>query len=58
MDIKEMTARKWTSLMWLRRGTSGGLLWTWSRDFGLHKTWGIWLAEDVLASQEGLTPWS
>jgi hypothetical protein len=26
MDIKEMTARKWTSLMWLRRGTSGGLL--------------------------------
>jgi len=26
MDIKEMATRKWTSLMWLRRGMSGGLL--------------------------------
>jgi hypothetical protein len=26
MDFKEMATRKWTSLMWLRRGINGGLL--------------------------------
>jgi len=26
VDIKEVAIRKWTGLMWLRRGTSGGLL--------------------------------
>jgi hypothetical protein len=25
-DIKEVATRKWTSLMWLRKGTCGGLL--------------------------------
>jgi hypothetical protein len=42
-------------LIWLRIGTGGGLLcirlWT----FGFHKMRGIsWVAQDVLASQEGL----
>jgi len=26
MDMKEVATRKWTNLMWLRKGTSGGLL--------------------------------
>ena len=26
IDFKEISTRKWTSLMWLRRGVSGGLL--------------------------------
>jgi hypothetical protein len=44
-----------TGLIWLRTGTGGGLLcirwWT----FGFHKMRGIsWVAEDILASQEGL----
>jgi hypothetical protein len=44
-----------TGLIWLRIGTGGGLLcirwWT----FGFHQMRGIsWVAEDILASQEGL----
>jgi hypothetical protein len=45
----------WTGSIWLRIGTGGGLLcirwWT----FRFHKMRGIsWVAEDILASQEGL----
>ena len=58
MDIKEVATRKWTSLMWLTESTSGGLLWTWSWDFGFHKMGISWLAENMSASQEGLTPGS
>jgi len=44
----------WTRLIWLRIGTGGWMLWMrWWR-FALHKIRGIsWLAEDLLASQEG-----
>jgi hypothetical protein len=42
-------------LSWLRIGTGGGLLWMrqWTSEF--HKMRGIsWLAEKLLASQEGI----
>jgi hypothetical protein len=45
----------WTGSIWLRIGTGGGLLWIQWWTFGLHKMRGIsWVAEGVLASQEGL----
>jgi hypothetical protein len=31
----------WTGLIWLRLGTSGGLLWTWWWTFGFHKCWEV-----------------
>jgi hypothetical protein len=31
----------WTGCIWLKIGTSGGLLWTWEWTFGLHKKRGI-----------------
>jgi hypothetical protein len=35
----------WIRLIWLRIGTSGGLLWTWYWTFGFHKMLGIsWVA--------------
>jgi len=46
-----------TGLIWLRIGTSDGLLWTRQWTFGFHKRHGIaWLAEWLTASQHGL--WS
>jgi hypothetical protein len=45
----------WTWCIWLRIGTSGGLLWTRQWTFGFHRRRGIsWLAEWMLASQQGL----
>jgi hypothetical protein len=42
----------WTGLLWIRIGTSGGLLWTPWWNLGLHKILGnSWVA----ASQEGLS---
>jgi hypothetical protein len=42
-------------LIWLRIGTGGRLLWVRWWTFGFHKMRGIsWLADDLLASQEGL----
>jgi hypothetical protein len=42
----------WSGFIWLRIGTSGGLLWTPQRTFGFHKRRGIsWLHEQLLASQ-------
>jgi hypothetical protein len=52
--------RKWsvgaeTRSMWLRKGTSGGHSWMRLWTFRFHKMWGVsWLAENWLASQEGL----
>jgi hypothetical protein len=44
----------WTGSIWLRIGTGGGLLSIWLWTFGFHKMRGIsWVAQDVLASQEG-----
>jgi hypothetical protein len=44
-----------TESIWLRVRTSGGLLWMRWWTFGFHKMRGIsWVAQDVLASQEGL----
>jgi len=34
----------WTGCIWLRMGTCGGILWTWSWTFGFHRRQGIyWL---------------
>jgi hypothetical protein len=40
--------------MWLMTGASGRLLWTWLWTFCLHKRRGMWLGEQLLASQVGL----
>jgi hypothetical protein len=46
-------------LIWLRIGTSGGLLWTQKWTFGFHKMLGSsWVAEQLAASQEGLSSMS
>ena len=45
----------WNGLIWLKTGTGGGLLWMQQWTFGFHKMGIIsWLAEKLLASQEGL----
>ena len=45
----------WTGSILLRIGTGGGLLWRRWWTFGFHKMRRIsWVAEDLLASQEGL----
>jgi hypothetical protein len=47
--------RAWTRMSWIRTGTSGGHMWLRQWTFGFHTIWGIsWLAENPLASQEGL----
>jgi hypothetical protein len=46
----------WIGLIWLRIGTSGGLLWTPSWTFGFHKMLGSsWVAAQWAASQEWLS---
>jgi hypothetical protein len=46
----------WTGSIWLRIGTSGGLLWTRWWTFGFHKMVGsYWVAAQLAASQEGLS---
>jgi hypothetical protein len=46
----------WYGLMWLRIGTSGGILWTRYWTFGFHKMLGSsWVAAQFAASQEGLS---
>ena len=55
MDLQEVEREAWTRLIWLKISTGGGrmsILW-WT--FGFRNMQGIsWLAEDLLASQEGL----
>ena len=47
--------RAWIWLIWIRIRAVGGSLWMRWWTFGFHKMRGIpWLAEDLLASQEGL----
>ena len=56
-DLQEVGwgAGAWTGLIWLRTGTGGGHLYMRQWTFGFRKLWGIsWLAENRLASQEGL----
>jgi hypothetical protein len=49
----------WIGSIWLRIGTSGGLLWTRLWTFGFHKTLGSsWVAAQLAASQEGLSSMS
>jgi hypothetical protein len=49
----------WIGLIWLRIGTSGGLLWTRYWTFGFHKMLeSTWVAAQLAASQEGLSPTS
>jgi hypothetical protein len=46
----------WTGLIWLRIGTSRGLLWAWKLTFGFYKIWGnSWVAEQLEVSQQGLS---
>ena len=53
--FKTWDVKAWIGLMWLRIGTGGGHLWMRQWAFGFHKMQGIsWLAENRLASQEGL----
>jgi hypothetical protein len=45
-----------TGFIWLRPGTSGGLLWTRYWTFGFHKMLGSsWVAAQLAASPEGLS---
>jgi hypothetical protein len=45
----------WTALIWLRIGTSGGLLWTWQWTFWFHKMLrNCWVAKRLAASLEVL----
>jgi hypothetical protein len=53
--LKKEVKRVWTGFMWLRIGTSGGLLWTQQCTFNFHETRRIsWIAVPLLTSQEGL----
>ena len=57
MDFREFGwgGEAWTGSIWLIIGTGGRLLWIRGWTFGFHKIREIsWIAEDVLASQEGL----
>jgi hypothetical protein len=50
----------WIGSIWLRIGTSGGLLWTRWWTFGLHKTQGSsWVAAQLTTSQglSSMTEW-
>jgi hypothetical protein len=56
LDLREIDGVVWTGLFWLRRVTSGGLLWTWLWTFGFRKMLGSsWVAPQLVASQEGLS---
>jgi len=58
-DLQEVGFDAWTRLIWLRIGTGDGLLWMRYWTSVSHETrGGPWLAEDLLASQKGLLPWS
>ena len=53
--FKKSVGSAWTRSIWRRIGTVGGLLWTRWWTFWFHKLRAIsWLAEELLASQEGL----
>jgi hypothetical protein len=55
MEFMKWDGRSWTGLIWLRIGTGGGFLWMRWWTSGFRKKWGIsWLAEELLASQDGL----
>ena len=49
--LKKRDRRTCSGLMWLRIETSGGLLWKQQWTVGFHKMRGIWLADQLLASQ-------
>jgi hypothetical protein len=50
------TIPSYPSKIWLRIGTSGGLLWTWKWAFVFHKILGTsWVAAQLAASQKGLS---
>jgi hypothetical protein len=53
--FKKWDGGAWPGLIWLRKGTCGGLLWKRYWTSGFHKMRGIsWPSEELLASQEGL----
>ena len=55
MGFREVGCGAWTKSIWLRIGTGDGLLWMRYWTFGFHKMGDVsWLAENLLASQEGL----
>ena len=54
--FREVGLETWTGSIWLRTGTSDGLLWMRWWTFGFHKMRGIsWVAEDLSVSQKGLS---
>jgi hypothetical protein len=57
MDQRKYGRKVWTGFICFRIGTSGRLLWRRQWTFGFHKRLRTsWLAEWLLASQEGLCP--
>jgi hypothetical protein len=53
MDLTEIERKMWTGCIWLRIGTTGGLLWTWSWTFSSHKRREIsWLTQWLSLPQE------
>jgi hypothetical protein len=54
--FRNYNGRVWTGLIWLRIGTSGGLLWRRWWTLGFHKIRGIfWLTEEQLPSKKECT---
>jgi hypothetical protein len=56
IDLREIGLDGMDWLIWIRVGTSGGLLWTRWWNFWFHKMLGsYWIAAQLAASQEGLS---
>jgi hypothetical protein len=56
IDLREIG---WDGMIWLRIGTSGGLLWTRQWTFEFHKMLrSSWVAAQLAASQGGLSSMS
>jgi len=52
--LNKQSGNVWIGFIWLRKGTTGGLLRTQQWTFGFHKRRGIsWLSEWLLACQGG-----
>jgi hypothetical protein len=57
--LKQLGEMVLTEFIWLKTGTSSGLLWTRKRTCGIQKRRGVpWLAKRLWAPQEELAPWN
>jgi len=57
---KKQGVRLWIWFIWLKIGSSGGFLWTWSWSFVFHKRWGnFFISLDTmgLLKKDSVTWW-